>query len=188
MRRRRHAGDDGYTLIEMLGAVLLMIAIGGMVYAAPRPSPQREAGDTGMRMRAMLTAALAASELDGGDVVVRAEGVKGELGGRFLALAGPAGVVAESDPGADWIELEGGVVWRAGTATTDPMGIATDGSVPGTVRCTSTSCETGRADYVVYFVGHQRSPRVSWGLVLTRERDVHLLHWNAQTNQWESEQ
>ena len=171
----------------MVGALLLLIAIGAWGLAtASRPSPQHEAGAVALHMRAMVSAALAAADLDGGDVVVRAVSDSAQAGGRFLALAGPVGVMPADDPAADWIVLEGGVRWRRGTASTDPMGAATDGRIPGTVRCSSDSCETGDADYVVYFVGHARSARASWALVLTREREALLFRWNAATSVWEA--
>lgn len=189
MRDPRHPRrPNGFTLIEALGAILLLIAIATLMFSAPRPSPQRASGDAALLMRAMLSAALADAEVDGGDVIVKAESTPAdEPAGRFLALAGPVGVTPADDPAADWIELTGGVVWRAGTAAADPMGRPTDGKVPGTVRCTVDACGTGTPDYVVYFVGHSRSERVSWALVLTRERDVHLLRWSDRSQTWESE-
>ena len=174
---------SGFTLIEMLGAVLLAIAIGSMVYAAPRPSPDRAAADTALQMHAMLRAALAEAELDGGDVIVRAVPEPG--GGRFLALAGPAGMDRDDAGGADWVSLERGVLWRAGSAEVDPMGAATDGRVPGTLRCSAEACETGGAEYVVYFVGHARNPRVARALVLTREREAQLFRWSPAAGTWD---
>lgn len=185
---RSPARQDGFTLVEMMGSLLLVIAIGSMIYAAPKPSPQRDAGEAVRRMRAMLVAALADAELEGGEVVVRAEAApSGERSGRFIALAGPAGVTLSDDPAADWVELTRGVVWRAGTATTDPLGAATDGRVPGTVRCSAESCETGTAEYVTWFVGHARGARVAWALVLTRERDVQLFRWEHASSTWKTE-
>lgn len=179
---------NGFTLIEVMGAVLLVIVIGSLFLAAPRPSPSAEAGDAARHMRAMLTASLAAAELDGGEVIVRADAVStGTRDGRFLALAGPPGVVPGDDPAADWVELTGGVRWRAGTATLDPEGVPTDGRVPGSVRCSAEACETGALDHVVYFVGHARGARVSWALVLTRDRDVQLFRWDATSNAWKTD-
>lgn len=185
-RPRRRSRANGFTLIEMVGALLLVLAIGAWGLAtATRPSPRREAGAAALRMRAMLGAALTSAELDGGDVVIRAVSDSADTGGRFLALAGPVGVVPGDDPAADWVVLDGGVRWRRGTATLDPMGAATDGRVPGTVRCSADLCETGAADYVVYFVGHARSARASWALVLTRQREVLLFGWNPAASVWE---
>lgn len=187
-RARTRPPPNGFTLVETMGAVLLLIMIGSMFLAAPRPSPRPEAGDAARRMRAMLAAALAEAELDGGEVIVRAEAVEtAGRSGRFLALAGAPGVVPEDDPAADWVELAGGVVWRAGTATADPVGLPTDGRVPGSVRCSAETCETGAADHVAYFVGHTRSARVSWALVLTRDRAVQLYRWDAGSNAWKTE-
>ncbi|HEX8695579.1 MAG TPA: hypothetical protein VF746_24410 [Longimicrobium sp.] len=187
-RPRTRPRPNGFTLVEMMGALLLVIVIGSLFLAAPRPSPRAEAGDAARRIRAMLTAALAEAELDGGEVIVRAEAVAAEgRSGRFLALSGPPGVMPEDDPAADWVELADGVVWRAGTASADPAGVPTDGRVPGSVRCTAEACETGAADHVVYFVGHARSARVSWALVLTRERAVQLFRWDATSNTWKTE-
>ena len=186
-RPRRRSLANGFTLIEMVGVLVIVIAIGAWGLAtATRPSPRREAAGAAMRMRAMLGATLADAELDGGDVVVRAVADSAQGGGRFLALAGPPGVMPADDPSADWVVLDGGVRWRRGTATVDPMGAATDGRIPGTVRCTVDACETGLADYVVYFIGHSRSTRVSWALVLTRERDVVLFGWNPASAAWEA--
>lgn len=182
MRPPRRHPRAGYTLIEVLGAVLLAVALGSMVYAPPKPSPDREAGDTALRMYGMLRSALAEAEVDGGDVLVRA--VSRPDGGRFLALAGTVGEAIE-ESGADWVELERGVLWRAGSAGTDPMGAATDGRVPGTIHCSAEACETGAVDYVVYFVGHARNPRVARALVLTRERDVQLFRWSSAAGRWE---
>jgi hypothetical protein len=178
---RRHP-RAGYTLIEVLGAVLLAVALGSMVYAAPKPSPDREAADTALRMYGMLRSALTDAELDGSEVLVRA--VSRSDGGRFLALAGAAGEEIE-EGGPDWLELERGVLWRAGSAERDPMGAPTDGRVPGTIRCSAEVCETGAADYVVYFVGHTRNARVARALVLTRERDVQLFRWSPAAGRWE---
>lgn len=173
----------------MVGALLLVLAIGAWGLAtATRPSPRREAGAAALQMRAMLGSALASAELDGGDVVVRAVSDAAHAGGRFLALAGPVGVMPSDDPAADWVVLDGGVRWRRGTATVDPVGAATDGRIPGTVRCSVDVCETGEADYVVYFVGHARSARVSWALVLTRQREVLLFGWNPASSVWEGSQ
>ena len=171
----------------MLAVLLLVILAGSMFLASPRPSGRAEARDAAMRMRAMLTAALTEAETNGGDVIVRAEATPGSArNGRFLALAGPPGITAGDDPDADWVDLEGGVAWRAGTATIDPMGAPTDGRVPGTVRCTAAACETGSADYVVYPVGHLRSAGVSWALMITRERGVQLFRWDQQAGGWEA--
>jgi type II secretory pathway pseudopilin PulG len=184
-RTSRPSRTNGFTLIEMVGALLLVIALGSLGLAtATRPSARSEAGSVALRMRAMLSAALAGADLEGGDVVVRAEA--GAAGGRFLALSGPPGVNPADDPAADWVELAGGVRWRTGTAAADPMGAPTDGRVPGTIRCSATACETGTADYVVYFVGHARSARVSWALVLTRDREVSLFRWNPASTAWEA--
>jgi hypothetical protein len=171
----------------MMAVLLLVILAGSMFLAAPRPSHQTEARDTAMRMRAMLTAALADAEADGGEVIVRADALADSTrNGRFLALAGAPGVTTEDDPAADWVELEQGVAWRAGTATVDPMGAPTDGRVPGTVRCTASACQTGDADYVVYRVGHLQAAGVSWALVLTRERGVQLFRWDEPAAAWEA--
>ena len=187
-RARPRPRPNGFTLVETMGAVLLLIVIGSLFLAAPRPSPRAEAGDAARAMRAMLAAALAEAELEGGEVIVRAEAeARAGRSGRFLALAGAPGVVPEDDPAADWVELTGGVVWRAGTASADPVGVPTDGRVPGSVRCSAESCETGAADHVVYFVGHARAARVSWALVLTRERAVQLFRWDAISNLWKTE-
>lgn len=179
-------GTRGFTLIEMTAALLLLIVAGSMFLAAPRPSRQAEARDTALRVRALLSAALADAEVSGGEVVVRAEaGADSTRAGRFLALAGPVGVTPQDDPNADWIEFEDGVAWRAGTAGTDPLGAATDGRVPGTVRCSATACETGTADYVVYPIGHLQAAGVCWALVLTRDRALQLYHWNEGARAWE---
>lgn len=179
---------DGYTLIEVLGSVLLLVVIGSMLLAGSRPAPRSDARDAALRIRGMLVAALAEAEAEGGEVLVRAEsGPAGTRTGRFLALAGPPGVVPADDPSAGWVALEEGVAWRAGTATVDPMGAATDGRVPGTVRCTAEACGTGDGDYTVYFIGHVRRAQVAWALVLTREREVQLFEWNAVDHRWETE-
>ncbi len=182
MRPPRRHPRAGYTLIEVLGAVLLAVALGSMIYAAPKPSPDREAGDAALRMYGMLRGALTDAELNGGEVLIRA--LAGPDGGRFLAVAVAAGDEIE-EGGADWVELERGVLWRAGSAASDPMRTPTDGRVPGTIRCSAESCETGAADYVVYFVGHARNARVARALVLTRERDVQLFRWSPSAGRWE---
>lgn len=187
-RRERRGRGRGYTLVEVMGAILLVILAGSMFMGAPRPVPEKQAGDAVRVMRAALEAALADSEAEGGDVEVRADAVRsGDPGGRFLALAGPQGVTVGGVPGAEWLELREGVVWRPGTADTDPAGVPTDGRIPGTVRCTAGECETGAADYVVYYVGHSRAERVGWALVLHRTREVQLFRWEHAAGAWKSE-
>jgi prepilin-type N-terminal cleavage/methylation domain-containing protein len=178
---------DGFTLIEMAIVLVIVVLLGSRSLAAPRPSAQKEARATSLRMRAMLVASLAEAELVNGEVIVKAEAVAvGDTGGRFLALAGAVGVTPSDDPAAEWLELDHGQVWRAGSATADPMGAPTDGNVPGTIRCSAEQCETGDSPYVVYYVGHARAHRVGWAVVLTREREVLLFGWNPARNAWEA--
>lgn len=180
------AGRAGFTLIEMVGVLVIVLSIGAWGLATTtRPSAAGESRSTALRMRTMLVSALATADLEGGDVVVRAVADTMNGPGRFLAVAGPVGVAPEDDPGADWVLLERGVRWRKGSATVDPMGASTDGRVPGTVRCSGRSCETGSTEYVVYYIGHARSDRVAWGLVLTRDRDVMLFTWNSASEEWQ---
>lgn len=178
---------DGFTLIEMAIVLVIVGLLGSRFISAPRPSAQKEARATSLRMRAMVVAALAEAELENGEVIVKADAAAvGDVRGRFLALAGGVGVTPSDDPAAEWLELDHGQVWRPGTATEDPMGVSTDGKVPGTIRCSAEQCETGDAPYVVYYVGHARSPLVGWAVVLTREREVLLFGWNPARGEWEA--
>jgi prepilin-type N-terminal cleavage/methylation domain-containing protein len=178
-------GRRGYTLVELLLALVLVALAGSWFLNAPRPVPAYLAGDVARRVRAMLATALAEAERDGRDVEVRADAsVAGDRRGRFRALAVPAGSAGADDPGAEWIDLVQGVMWSAGGAARDPAGAATDGAVPGTVRCTPAACETGGRDYVVYYIGHARAPRVAFAVVLTRGRDVWLYRWDDATHTW----
>jgi prepilin-type N-terminal cleavage/methylation domain-containing protein len=178
---------DGFTLIEMAIVLVIVVLLGSRFISAPRPSPQKEARATALRMRAMLVAALSQAELEHGEVIVKAEAAPtGDIRGRFLALAGSVGVTPTDDPVADWIELDHGQIWRSGSATLDPMGVPTDGKVPGTIRCSAEQCETGDGAYVVYYVGHFRSPFVGWSVVLTRDREVLLFGWNPVRAAWEA--
>lgn len=178
---------NGYTLVELIGALLLLVLLGSMVLAAPRPAPGREAADVARQMRALLASALADAEVDGVDVVIRAEAAPGDgTGGRFRVILDPDGTGPGDDAPAEGLVLEGGVRWRAGTASVDPHGLPTDGRIPGTVRCTPESCETG-GDHAVYFVGHERRASVAWALVLGREREIQLFRWDDATHTWRTE-
>jgi hypothetical protein len=170
----------------MTGSVLLLVLLGSMVLGRSGRSPARDARDTALRMRAMLEAALADAEVDGGEVVVRADAADGPRGARFLALAGPAGVTTDADPAAEWVALEGGVAWRSGGAGVDPLGAPTDGRVPGTVRCSPEACAVGAAGYAVYHVGHVRRAGAAWALVLTAGREVRLFRWDGAAGAWEA--
>lgn len=176
----------GYTLVEVTGAVLLLVLLGSMVLSGGGRSPSSDARDTALRMRAMLEAALADAATEGGEVLVRAEGDSTGAGGRFLALAGPAGVSPAAAPAAGWVALEEGVVWRAGGAATDPMGAPTSGRVPGTVRCGPDACATGRAGYAVWYVGHVWRAGASWALVLGADRSVGLFRRDPASGRWEA--
>jgi prepilin-type N-terminal cleavage/methylation domain-containing protein len=178
---------NGFTLVEMLAVLLLVVILASQFLSAPRPSGARAAGDAAAQIRAMLTAALANADLEGSDVVIRADpDSTASRSGRFIAWEGPPGVAVPTDTLAGWVDLQEGVAWRAGTAALDPMGVPTDGKVPGTVRCTAAECETGAADYVVYYVGHVRATAASWALVLTRSRTVVLYRWDPARSAWEA--
>lgn len=186
--RRQSRGTQGFTLIELLLALVLIAVLGSLFLNAPRPVPAHLAGGAARQLRAMLATALAEADRDGGDVEVRVDVDRdGDRRGRFIALALPGGGRVADVPGAEWVELTGGVAWTAAGATRDPTGAATAGTIPGTVRCTPAGCETGTLDYVVYYIGHVRAPRVAFAVVLTRERDVELFRWDPETNTWRGE-
>jgi hypothetical protein len=183
--RRADAARRGYTTPELLLALVLLALLGSWFVNAPRPVPAHLAGNAARHVRAMLQAALAEAERDGEDVEVRVDAATaGDRRGRFVALALPPGATAADVPGAEWLDLVQGVMWHAGGAGRDPVGAVTDGTIPGTLRCTPTACETGEKEYVVYFIGHVRAPRVAFAVVVTRDREVQLFRWDSRTNAW----
>ena len=179
------AARRGYTIIELLLALVLLTLVGSWFLNASRPVPAHLAGNAARQVRAVLWAALAEAERDGEDVEVRVEsGASGDRRGRFIAVALPPGATVADVPGAEWLDLVQGVMWHGGGAARDPVGAATDGTIPGTVRCTPTACETGEKEYVVYFIGHVRAPRVAFAVVVTRDREIQLFRWDSKTNAW----
>ncbi len=188
MRPFRPAADPtrrGYTIIELLLCLVLLALLGSWFLNASRPVPAHLAGDAARHVRALLATALAEGERDGEDVEIRVDSrAEGDRRGRFIALALPSGATVADVPGAEWLDLVQGVMWHAGGAERDPAGSATDGTIPGTVRCTPTECETGEKEYVVYFIGHVRAPRVAFAVVVTRDREIQLFRWDSKTNAW----
>lgn len=186
--RFSNAPRSGYTIIEVLLALVLLTLVGSWFLNANRPVPTHLAGNSARHVRAMIATALTEAERDGEDVEIRVDGsTVGDRRGRFLALAVPPGATAASYPEAEWLALDQGVMWHAGGAAVDPVGGVTEGTIPGTVRCTPMSCETGEDDYVVYFIGHVRAPRVAFAVVVTRDREIQLFRWDSRTNAWKGE-
>lgn len=180
--------ERGYTVIELLLTLVLVALVGSWFLNASRPVPAHLAGNASRQVRAMIETALTEAARDGEDVEIRIDGTAaGDRRGRFLALALPPGRTAADYPEAEWLDLVQGVMWHAGGAERDPLGAATDGRVPGTVRCTPASCETGVKEYVVYFIGHVRAPRVAFAVVLTRDREIQLFRWDSKSNTWRGE-
>jgi type II secretory pathway pseudopilin PulG len=175
----------GYTIIELVLTLVLVALLGSWFLNASRPVPAHLASDAARQIRALLAVALTEAERDGEDVEIRVEtAAAGDRRGRFIALQVPSSSTVADFPAAEWFDLMQGVLWHAGAAGLDPVGAPTTGAVPGTVRCTPAACETGEREYVVYFIGHVRAPRVAFAVLLTRERDLHLFRWDSKTNAW----
>lgn len=185
MHPSNRPAERGYTLIELLLALVLVSLLGSWYLNANRPVPAHLAGNAARHVRALLNTALSEAERDGDDVEIRVEsGASGDRRGRFIALALPPGGTVADVPGAEWLDLVQGVMWHGGGAARDPAGAATDGTIPGTVRCTPAACETGEKEYVVYYIGHVRAPRVAFAIVVTRDREIQLYRWDSRTNAW----
>lgn len=186
--RPADAPRRGYTIIELLVTLILVSLLGSWFLNATRPVPAHLAGNAARHFRAMLGTALSEADRDGEDVEIRVEAnAAGDRRGRFIALALPPGATVGDVPGAEWLDLVQGVMWHAGGAARDPAGAATDGTIPGTVRCTPAACETGEKEYVVYYIGHVRAPRVAFAIVVTRDREIQLFRWDSRTNAWKGD-
>jgi hypothetical protein len=177
--------SGGYTIVELLLCLVFIAMVGSWFLNASRPVPAHLAGNGARQVRALLAVALSEAERDAEDVEIRIDNTAtGDRRGRFIALQVPPGSSVADFPAAEWLDLTQGVMWHAGGATRDPAGAPTTGTVPGTVRCTPSQCETGEREYVLYFVGHVRAPRVAFAVMLTREREVQLFRWDASASAW----
>ena len=186
MTPRIPRGTAGFTLIELL-VMMLAVLIGiSLSLRGPQPVSPRLVHRQAQAVRAEMLRALAEAEAYQGDAVFYVDpSVTGTRRGRFLALAGPPGTTRDTlPPDAGWIDLEEGVQWGWGDATTGP-----EGSPPvrmlGTIRCTyESACDLAGLPRATLYLTHARDPFNVEAIVLSQDGDVQLLHFHPASGRW----
>lgn len=184
--RPPHLDEQGFTLLELVIAMfIILLGLGIWMKGTHTVSP-RVVHSPAQIVRTRMVESLARMHSHGGDAVFYVDpATSGDVRGRFLAVAGPVGI-DRTTPGAAeaWVDLTGGAQWGWGSASAAPSGGAPSG-IPGTVRCNAhTGCELGALDRVTYYLTHNRDPWVVEAIVLTKDMDVQLYHYQNGTGRW----
>lgn len=189
--RRQLEGMGGFTLIEVVVVLLIVMLLGALLHG-PRQGSSRDVHAAAQLVRAEMQRAIARADAVQGEVVFYVDpAVIGKSRGGFVALAGPAGTTKDTLPGpaaaAARSGLLNGAQWGPGNATTAPDG-GPPLPMPGTVRCAvGRACTVNGRDRVVLYVTHARNPDAVDAIVLWSDLTVHLLHHQPGTGRWISE-
>lgn len=177
---------SGMTLIEVVFALLIVLTVMAALHRGPPPDSSREVMSEARMIRGMMLAALARAEAEQGEAVFYADATRvADVGGRFLAVAGPTGVDSLTAT-ALWHILKRGVQWSSGQATATPFGEPlTDARIPAAVRCGAGGCGLGEREVVTYYVSHRFDGRAVAALTVTPEGSVQLYQRNASSGGWE---
>jgi prepilin-type N-terminal cleavage/methylation domain-containing protein len=183
----RPRGEAGFTLIELMAVMLVVLVATSLWLRGPRPVSPRQVHGYAQLVRAGMVRALAEAGARQGDAVLYVDpALAGGRRGRFLALAGPPGTTRDTLP-ADhegWLELEEEVQWGWGGAAVGPDS-APPARMPGTIRCTAEGgCGFGGREQATLYLTHARDPLSVEAVVLSRSGNVQLFHYQAGTGRW----
>ncbi|HEX7242464.1 MAG TPA: prepilin-type N-terminal cleavage/methylation domain-containing protein [Longimicrobiaceae bacterium] len=183
----RPGGTAGFTLIELMAVMLVVLIATSLWLRGPQPVSPRQVHGYAQLVRAGMTRALAEAGGRQGDAVFYLDpAVVGGRRGRFLALAGPAGTTRDTLP-ADhdgWLELLEDVQWGWGSAAAGPDG-APPARMPGTIRCTADGgCDLGGREQATLYLTHARDSLSVEAVVLSRGGNVQIFHFQAGTRRW----
>lgn len=185
-RAARRPPHRGFSLLEMTLVVTLILVAVGAYLRGGQANPHELVGHAAREIVASMQQALAEASTTGGDAVFYVDvNQEGDRRGKFLAIAGAAGVDS-LDLNLGWIDLMDGVQWTNGTASVSPTGEPIT-PTPATVRCEGRECWLGDADYTAYYIGHLRNPRAVAAILLTHEGAVQIFRFSQGESRWERE-
>ncbi len=176
----------GFTLIEVMVVAMIIVALTSVALASNRENPHRLVYHQAQQIRAHATEAVSVSEARGGDALLVADAT---ASGSFLATADTTAMEEADVLDREWTRLTAGVQWGAGSATTGPLGIETNGGpVPRLVRCSAgRGCNVGLAGSVTYYLTHARDASAVAAVVLTPDGIAHLYRYIGNGAAWTTE-
>jgi prepilin-type N-terminal cleavage/methylation domain-containing protein len=181
----------GFTLLELVVVIALIITMVTVFLGGPPPNPHRHVDAT---IRAIQTAAQTAiydADARGGEIIFTANtDIDGEIRGVFRAISGNAGTTTTSIFEAQQIvDLRNGVTWGAGEAENGPRGEdVSDGQIPGTIRCHAINgCNLGGEAALVYYITHVREPKAVAAMTITTDGIVEVFKYIPATDTWTRE-
>lgn len=187
---RQLGGKQGFTLIELVVVLLVVLLLGTALLHGPKYGSPRDVHAAAQLMRAEMQRAIARAEAMQGEAVFYVDpAIVGEDRGGFVALAGPAGTTRDtlSVPAAARSGLRSGAQWGSGNVSTAPDGGAPR-PMPGTIRCqVGRPCTVNGRDRVVLYLTHARNPHAVDAVVLWPDLTVQLLHYQPGTGRWIAE-
>jgi type II secretory pathway pseudopilin PulG len=193
MFKCRHLrGTGGFTLIELVVVLLVVMLLGSALLHGPRHGSPRDVHAAAQLVRAEMRRAIARADAIQGEAVFYIDpSVVGPSRGGFTALAGPEGTTRDTLSGTSAAAARSGLLngaqWGSGNATTAPDG-GSPLQIPGTIRCrVGRPCTINGKDRVVLYLTHARNPDAVDAVVLWSDLTVHLLHFQPGTGRWISE-
>ena len=180
--------EAGFTLIELVVVLVVVMILGAALLRGPRPGSARTVHAAAQLVRAEMLRAIARADALEGEVVFYVDpAVDGQSRGGFIALAGPPGTTRDTlagSPPEERTGLRGGTQWGWGSVTVGPDGLPPT-RMPGTIRCrVGRACTPGGSDHVVLYLTHARSPETVDAVILWSDLTVQLLHYQPATGRW----
>ncbi|HEU4557579.1 MAG TPA: prepilin-type N-terminal cleavage/methylation domain-containing protein [Longimicrobium sp.] len=180
--------ERGFTLIEVLAALLVAMVLAAALLQGPTLGNARDVHAAAQLVRSEMLRAVARAEAVEGEVVFHVDpSTLGGSRGGFIALAGPPGTTRDTlagSPPAERHGLRDGAQWGWGNVTTGPDG-RRPSPMPGTIRCRiGRPCIVNDTEPVVLYVTHARDPETVDAVVLWADLTVQLLHYQPATGRW----
>jgi prepilin-type N-terminal cleavage/methylation domain-containing protein len=169
----------GFTAIELITVLVALAVLAAVYMALQRPSE-------------MIPVEVAAQQLVTGIARVRDEAAAAEAealiavlpDGRYAVQTGPAGSLSlPTIPAEEWEALPEGLVWGAGSATTNPLGQPV-APLPAQVYCDADgSCDVPDL-MAIYLIRSRREPHRVAAITLGQNGAVQSWRWEPGTARW----
>lgn len=179
-RRPPDGSRAGYTLVELLGVLVLAAALMTVLLKGPPVDPHAEVVGAAHTVRAAMLAALERAEADGTGATFQVDTATDR--GRYRVSTDTA-----APPDAGWHALRPELVFSSGGA---PVGALGEDSasirIPSTVGCAAGVCDLGGADAVAFYITHSRHQTAVTAVVLSTDGLVRAFRYRPGHGVWQA--
>lgn len=179
----------GFTLIEVVVTLTIILVVLGFVTLRHKPSPVATVRDTAAAMVADLQEAKAQAVATAGKAIFRFERSGGPQGnGWWAAWRADADDTNTTPAPGSILPLENDVIFGSGHAVYGPMGDPVNSLEPtplSVVTCDAFGrCELGDKIVVTYYLQHRDRPDAVAAVTIGRSGTIRAWHFNPENGSW----